>query len=177
MSAPKTSDSTYLSNVDQRTPTPGVYRRGTYYRVLTRPDGKRKVMHRFATYEEAVAFKAGTPNRETRKTRAVKKPRQPRENERKVFVALLRGDPCCYCSAPTEHIDHIVPRAVGGDNDWTNLTASCARCNSAKKDKPLLVFLAHEHGCYEWRRDRDALEQPEPVDEPAGPLFDLLDLI
>jgi len=142
LSAQKISDRLYLSQVDVKTPTPGVYKRGTSYRVLTRPDGKRKVMHRFSTYEEAVAFKATTPSYQRRGVGSVKS----------ADVAHLRRDPCSYCGGESEAIDHIEPRAGGGTNHWSNLTAACDSCNGSKSDKPLLIFLAHRNGCWEWRK-------------------------
>lgn len=60
------------------------------------------------------------------------------------YVEILRGDPCCYCGKPMEHVDHIRPVANGGDGDWTNLTAACAACNLAKKTAELLAFLLEQ---------------------------------
>lgn len=40
-------------------------------------------------------------------------------------------------------LDHIVPAAHAGENDWTNLTASCTRCNESKQARPLLSYLLH----------------------------------
>jgi 5-methylcytosine-specific restriction endonuclease McrA len=57
------------------------------------------------------------------------------------WIAVLDGDPCAYCGAPMEHVDHITPLARGGTNDWFNLTAACQPCNSSKRDRPLLIFL------------------------------------
>lgn len=136
MSAQKVTERTWASQVDVKTDTPGVYRRNGRYRVLTRPDGKRKVMHCFDTYEEAVAFKEGLPTREPLLER---------------YFGAMRQDPCAYCGAPAEVIDHIVPVASGGPNDWANYTAACSACNARKGKKPLLVFLAREFGCWEWR--------------------------
>lgn len=141
MSAPKISDRLYVSQVDARTDTPGVYKRGETYRVLTRPDGKRKVMRRFATYEEAVAFKGGTPSRA----------REGHGSSDPFWERVLRRDPCAYCGGVSQAIDHIVPVASDGPNGWHNYTASCTACNRRKSNKPLLIFLAHENGCWEWR--------------------------
>lgn len=58
------------------------------------------------------------------------------------YVAILHADPCAYCGEAAGHIDHIVPIARGGTNDWDNLTAACGRCNSSKWAKPLLTFIA-----------------------------------
>lgn len=57
------------------------------------------------------------------------------------YAEVLRRDPCCYCGAPMQHIDHIHPIACGGDGSWTNLTAACQRCNLHKGVRPLLAFL------------------------------------
>lgn len=57
------------------------------------------------------------------------------------YVEILRSDPCAYCSGPTEHIDHIVPVARGGQLEIENVTAACARCNMKKSATSLLMFL------------------------------------
>jgi 5-methylcytosine-specific restriction endonuclease McrA len=57
-------------------------------------------------------------------------------------ATILYYDPCVYCGGPGGCVDHIEPRANGGQDHWTNLTSSCRPCNSRKNAKPLLVFLA-----------------------------------
>jgi hypothetical protein len=57
------------------------------------------------------------------------------------YTLALRSDPCCYCGEPMEHLDHIVPVYAGGEDHWTNFTASCAACNQNKASRSLLVFL------------------------------------
>jgi 5-methylcytosine-specific restriction endonuclease McrA len=46
---------------------------------------------------------------------------------------------CQYCSkdipSPELTLDHVVPRSKGGRNTWTNLVASCKKCNQAKRDR------------------------------------------
>lgn len=165
MSAPKVTEKTWLSQVDLKTDMPGVYKRGSSYRVLIRPDGHRKVMKRFDSYEEAVAFKLLMPRRERdrppdreraarprQRVGAVQSPRTEWSNRTtKVFLDHLRQDPCAYCGAPSEAIDHIVPVVGGGPNEWHNYTAACQPCNSRKRDRSLLIFLASEHGCWRWQ--------------------------
>lgn len=68
------------------------------------------------------------------------------------YVRALKGDPCSYCGAPAAEVDHIEPTSLGGDRDWTNLTACCRSCNPSKGNKPFLLFLAYRNGCYEWRQ-------------------------
>lgn len=57
------------------------------------------------------------------------------------YREILRNDPCAYCAAPMEHVEHIVPVARGGSNEWDNLAASCSACNQSKQTKSLLEFL------------------------------------
>jgi hypothetical protein len=101
-------------------------------------------MRYFDTYEEAMAFKQGLPSR------------MPYDYVSGLYVRMLRCDPCAYCDAPSEVIDHVVPVASGGPNDWANYTGACAACNARKSAKPLLIFLAHENGCWEWRSEAKA---------------------
>ncbi len=61
------------------------------------------------------------------------------------YVAILDGDPCCYCGAQGEVvIDHIVPVVASRDSSWGNLTAACHSCNSRKNRRSLLMFLRGE---------------------------------
>ena len=57
------------------------------------------------------------------------------------YAEILTADPCCYCGKPMAAVDHVVPRARGGEHAWTNLTAACRRCNSAKQARSLLTFM------------------------------------
>ncbi len=62
--------------------------------------------------------------------------------ESSAYATILLRDPCCYCGSKGRlTIDHIVPIAEGGSNDWTNLTAACKSCNSRKHTRQLLPFL------------------------------------
>ena len=126
---------------DERTDTPGVYRRGNLFRVLTREKGK-KVMTVFKTYDEAVEFKAAQPNRR----KAARRARINRQSYASKKFLYCRHDPCAYCGGPSDTIDHIEPKVRGGSDHWTNLTASCMSCNSRKGSMPLLLFLARKNG-------------------------------
>lgn len=57
------------------------------------------------------------------------------------WITLIGADPCSYCGAPTEHVDHIVPVKHGGENHWTNYAPACAKCNHRKHARSLLGFL------------------------------------
>ena len=57
-------------------------------------------------------------------------------------AALLARDEktCQYCFRPGNTIDHVVPRARGGEHVWENVVTACTTCN-AKKDDKLLAEL------------------------------------
>ena len=52
-----------------------------------------------------------------------------------VELTKLYLDPCAYCGAPSEHIDHIVPLSRGGKHSIGNLTGACKSCNLSKAAK------------------------------------------
>jgi len=42
---------------------------------------------------------------------------------------------CQYCGTRRElTIDHVIPKARGGKDTWTNLVTACKRCNAKKGD-------------------------------------------
>lgn len=54
---------------------------------------------------------------------------------------------CHYCSTALTldgkwHIEHMVPRALDGDDQPLNLVAACVRCNLEKSDRTALEFVA-----------------------------------
>jgi 5-methylcytosine-specific restriction endonuclease McrA len=64
------------------------------------------------------------------------------------WQALLRRDPCSYCAAAGAcgTVDHVEPRSrsargIGTVHGWLNLAGACGRCNGAKRDVGLLMFL------------------------------------
>jgi len=63
------------------------------------------------------------------------------------WLALLRRDPCSYCGAGRSGtVDHVEPRSraargIGTPHSWVNTAGACERCNGAKRDSELLVFL------------------------------------
>ncbi len=71
--------------------------------------------------------------------------------------AVIRRDPCGYCGGPGGTIDHVIARAAGGPDDSRNTAGACRACNTAKADRPLLVFLVA----------RRAAMPPDPV--PGAP--------
>lgn len=57
------------------------------------------------------------------------------------WLAVLARDPCSYCGQPGGAIDHVVPIALGGVHDHTNVVGACGSCNSRKGARSLLNFL------------------------------------
>lgn len=44
---------------------------------------------------------------------------------------------CVYCGKFANTIDHVVPRAAGGQNSYENCVAACQTCNRRKGHQPL----------------------------------------
>lgn len=57
------------------------------------------------------------------------------------------GCKCAYCgthlSINEMHIDHVVPKKLGGKNNIKNLNPSCQSCNSTKGAKSLEDYRIH----------------------------------
>jgi 5-methylcytosine-specific restriction enzyme A len=69
-----------------------------------------------------------------KKTRRISIPREVR-----VFVFNRDRNQCqsCHCifSEAKLNVDHIIPIALGGSNDLSNLQTLCRRCNNKKKHR------------------------------------------
>ena len=69
--------------------------------------------------------------------------RSPSQKE-KLFAEA--GGACIYCGLPLTvdsfEIDHIVPKARGGSNNYENIVCSCPACNDLKKDLMPVEFIA-----------------------------------
>ena len=52
-------------------------------------------------------------------------------------VLLRGGGRCAHCGGDATEIDHVVPRALGGDDATTNLVGSCRGCNASRKHREL----------------------------------------
>lgn len=76
------------------------------------------------------------------------------------WANVLRRDPCAYCGRPFGGrrraqitVDHITPKAAGGDNSPENLTAACKHCNVDKDTTSLLLFLIDRPDRSEWPKN------------------------
>jgi 5-methylcytosine-specific restriction endonuclease McrA len=52
------------------------------------------------------------------------------------YIAI-RAEPCVYCGADGENVDHIVPLSRGGVEHESNLVSSCSSCNNSKRARLL----------------------------------------
>ena len=61
-------------------------------------------------------------------------------------VIAKRGRHCMYCGKGplykrALHVDHIVPRSLGGRDELCNLIVSCSMCNMRKGSKDAAKFV------------------------------------
>lgn len=63
-----------------------------------------------------------------------------RKKYHKAFVGS-RKDPCPYCGNKAVNMDHIIPKAKGGDDKMDNLVPTCYSCNNEKADSSILMAL------------------------------------
>lgn len=49
-------------------------------------------------------------------------------------VFATHGRQCVYCGNHADTIDHVIPKAMQGEDTLDNLVPACNRCNSTKKD-------------------------------------------
>ena len=68
--------------------------------------------------------------------------RRYREQRERVFMRDGRVCQVCGTDEGEMHIDHIIPRKVGGGHDMDNLRVLCKSCNLRKGVKNDGVFLA-----------------------------------
>jgi hypothetical protein len=116
--------------------------------------------HRKEARERVQNWKSTNPERALANSRRDKlRRRLGRDPKAWEYVdRALQYDPCSYCGAPAETIDHIDPLSRGVNNGWENLTAACGTCNYSKHDSGLLLFL-----------HRRATGGRDPLRQRAGP--------
>lgn len=91
------------------------------------------------------AWKARNPEK-VRRGNFLRRAHHMDDESQEWLLEVLPGDPCAYCGAPADHVDHIDPIALGGTNHWSNLAAACGRCNLSKNATPLLLWMARQKG-------------------------------
>ncbi|MFL6076598.1 MAG: HNH endonuclease [Mycobacteriales bacterium] len=68
-------------------------------------------------------------------TRFVRVPYRAQVPLTRKAVFARDGGRCVYCGAPATSIDHVMPRAKGGQHSWDNVVSACGRCNHRKADR------------------------------------------
>lgn len=94
---------------------------------------------------------------------------------RRLRYEILRRDnhQCRYCGATAPHVpltvDHVVPIALGGSDDPTNLVTACKDCNAGKSssnpDQPLVDDVSVD--ALRWGRAMQAAAEQRVADRQA----------
>lgn len=77
-------------------------------------------------------------------------PKRPRPVSRRRRDIFAKSHGCChYCSTPLTldgswHVEHMLPRALGGADEASNLVAACVPCNLSKSDRTAVEFVMQE---------------------------------
>jgi len=100
------------------------------------------------------------PRVEPRQRPVVDRRRPVSKRRRDIFAKS--GGCCHYCERPLQldgiwHVEHMLPRALGGDDDIHNLVAACAPCNLAKRDQTAIEYIVASTTS---RSDIDASTRP-----------------
>ncbi len=70
------------------------------------------------------------------------------------------NESCAYCGEYGDTIDHIIPQALGGTDEITNILCCCQRCNADKGHEPVEIWYFQQYffdqdrwdKIEEWRR-------------------------
>jgi hypothetical protein len=78
-------------------------------------------------------------------TNSLEEPRTVPRRRREIFERS--AGKCHYCGTPLDltgkwHIEHQMPRALGGGDEGLNLVAACVPCNLSKSDRTAIEFVA-----------------------------------
>lgn len=57
------------------------------------------------------------------------------------YKQVILKDPCVYCGGKAQGRDHIQARIRGGRNAWINRAPACSKCDRAKSEKSVLLFM------------------------------------
>lgn len=97
--------------------------------------GKAEIIERYDSVVRSVAHSVPLPS-VVRLCVYIRAPRQQIALTRR-NVLKRDGYRCQYCSSRRGPMttDHVVPRAMGGRDTWTNLVCACIRCNNKKGNR------------------------------------------
>lgn len=54
---------------------------------------------------------------------------------------FIMSEPCAYCGADADQLEHVQPLSRDGTNDAHNCVSACFDCNAAKHRATVLEFL------------------------------------
>lgn len=57
------------------------------------------------------------------------------EHYSKVGIRRRDNYTCAYCGKAGDTVDHILPQARGGKDEWMNVITACTSCNGKKRDR------------------------------------------
>ncbi len=85
---------------------------------------------------------------------AVRPPNSRPMPRRRADVFAKSGGKCHYCGIALTldgkwHVEHALPRALGGLDEIANLFAACVPCNLSKRDRTALEFVMETIGVHE----------------------------
>jgi 5-methylcytosine-specific restriction endonuclease McrA len=105
---------------------------------------KRSKANRIANLKNVHAQEAAWRERNRARIRIAAMARHLRKrNEILDYLKKMQRGKCAYCReniTGTPHIDHIMPKALGGSNELSNLQLTCATCNFSKNAKHPIEF-------------------------------------
>jgi 5-methylcytosine-specific restriction endonuclease McrA len=131
------------------------YSRDWYAENRSRAIASRTAYYRQCRATDPTRFKGYAAAHYARNTEAIRAERREASRSRRAkardanacwyaadtYALIVAADPCVYCDAPSEHLDHIVPLVGGGEHSWENFAPTCALCNQRKNAKSMLEFL------------------------------------
>lgn len=124
------------------------YQREYARRLRATPEGRETLLARKRTPQQRDNENARRKERYAEDEEYRKKAKFAVKNRKRAFSEgaedyywILRNDPCSYCGAPAESVDHIDAWVESADGQWENLTAACTSCNSSKGSRSLLQYL------------------------------------
>lgn len=87
---------------------------------------------------------------------------------RRVRVLERDGYLCAYCGGKASTVDHVTPKAMGGDDDFGNLVGCCEACNYRKNNRtPEQAGMAFREGFTVSRDMRHRVTQKSDTPAPA----------
>lgn len=116
-----------------------------------RPHVIARVLAALRAEQVAVDEAARRQSRELDEARNVRvaRPKSISRKRKQIFDRSQGRCHYCQCELVLEgkwHVEHMMPKSLGGDNTPTNLVAACVPCNLSKRDQTAEEFIARRAG-------------------------------